>query len=430
MNKRAGEIEDAHEYTFDWAFADSKTGFPEWLRGDHGLFWITGKPGSGKSTLMKYLFRDHRTKQLLSENGRQILAITSFFFHSRGVETEKSFDGLLRSILYQLISQVPELVDCVADIYLEWEEQGLECPWSLNQLEMALKNMRQLAINGCIFLFIDALDEYSGSREHIARFIQSLALPVDAAANEKLKLRVCASSRPETTFISLLKGTPTFTLQDWTKGDIRRFADDRLKGCDRSDTDAILERITSEANGVFLWVKLVLDELWQPLCDMMSVENALSLLSNLPMHLPLFYEQMAKKISADNWPVFMALLELVLWLDYVNREDLNAVTAFYLAIEILQKKDQVKPRDISLTKDDDERRRSEMERRIKACSGGLIEITSTSRIQFVHQTVKSFIQDPQNRAIFNGKSTRDIVLAGTQRIMRLDILLLGKMDST
>jgi hypothetical protein len=82
-----------------------------------------------------------------------------------------------------------------------------------------------------------------------------------------------------------------------------------------------------------------------------------------------------------------------------------------------------------LTSTDDSRRRSEVERRIRACSGGLLEVTGT-RVQFTHQTVKSFIGDPQNSALFNGLSTRDMALSGVHRMMRLMIRLLGQMDST
>jgi len=119
MNERVGEVEDAHPHTFDWVFTSRETGFLDWLHGSDGLFWITGKPGSGKSTLMKYLVEDSRTKEGLSQHGLSILAMPAFFFHARGFETEKSFDGLLRSILFQLLSKIPALVESVANIYQE-----------------------------------------------------------------------------------------------------------------------------------------------------------------------------------------------------------------------------------------------------------------------------------------------------------------------
>lgn len=427
MNERVGEVERAHDHTFDWIFTHPDAEFLKWLRGDGGLFWITGKPGSGKSTLMKYILNDERTRDALSESGRNLLSMPVFFFHSRGVKTEKSFKGLLRSIIHQLISDVPELVDCVAGIYHEYDEQGQDCPWNLRQLETALNNLRRIDMEGFICLFIDALDEYSGRREDIARFIKRLVLPMGNADKGKLRIRVCASSRPETTFISLLKDIPSITIQDWTKGDIEKYAEDRLNDCDRTDTSVILREITNRADGVFLWAKLVLDEVWQPLCDGKSIDEGLSLVSKLPTDLPNFYKRMVKQIVLEDRPVFFAMFELALSSDYLM--GLDKLEAFCLVIDLLGKEDTVTAKDVSLAPADDARRLHDVGRRIRACSGGLLEI-SVSRVQFVHQTVKSFIQDEKNSDLFDGKSTRDMALAGLERRMLLVNLLVGKMDST
>jgi hypothetical protein len=430
MNERVGEVTRAHDHTFDWVFTNPETGFLDWLHSNKSLFWITGKPGSGKSTLMKYLLEDSRTQEALSKQGRPILSTPAFFFHARGVETEKSFDGLLRSILFQLLSEVPKLVDSVADIYREYKEENLVCPWTTLQLEKALDNIRQQQIEGCICLFIDALDEYSGRSEDIARFVKRLAAPMDTTDNQKLIIRVCASSRPWTAFTSLLKETPSFTIQNWTKEDIKKFAADRLGGCNRDNADLILDEITDRAEGVFLWVKLVLDELWQPLCDGKPIEDVRSLLSDLPTDLPEFYKRMVENIPKEDQPILMGMLELVLCSDY-RHIGLN-FAAFCLAVDLLQGSHSA-TKEVSLKPADDDRRQREVERRIRACSGGILEIAQSrneSRVQFVHQTVKSFIGDAQNSAMFNGKSTQDIAVAGMQRMMRLATLLTAHMDST
>jgi hypothetical protein len=137
---------------------------------------------------------------------------------------------------------------------------------------------------------------------------------------------------------------------------------------------------------------------------------------------------MVEQIHVEDRPVFMAMLELVLCFDY--NSSANMLEHFCLAIDIQQKRGRVTPKDINLTPAEDKRRQHEMEKRIKACSGGLLEISSKRRVQFVHQTVKSFIQDPQNSTIFDGKSTQDMALAGMRRMMRVTTLLVGKMDST
>ncbi|KAE8446926.1 hypothetical protein EG329_011557 [Mollisiaceae sp. DMI_Dod_QoI] len=428
MNERVGEVKTAYTHTFDWAFTNPKTGFLDWLHSNKSLFWITGKPGSGKSTLMKYLLNDSRTREVLSKQGRPILSTPAFFFHSRGVETEKSFDGLLRSIIFQLLSDIPRLVDSVADIYRSYLDENSIFPWTIPQLEKALDNIRQQHIEGCICIFIDALDEYSGRSEDIARFVKQLAAPMDD--NQKLILRVCASSRPWTAFTSLLNETPSFTIQDWTKEDIRKFTIDRLEGCNRDNTSFIVNDITHRAEGVFLWVALVLDELWQPLCDGKPMEDVRSLLSSLPTDLPEFYKRMIENLPKEDRPILMGMLELVLCSEYQERG--IKFPAFCLAIDLLQRSPSVE-NEISLKPADDQRRQREVERRIRACSGGLLEVAGPRiafRVQFVHQTVKSFIGDAQSSSILNGKSTRDMAIRGMERMMRLIIALIPQMDST
>lgn len=85
MNERQKQIGEPHQHTFEWIFSDAKAGFHQWLQSDSGLFWVKGKPGSGKSTLMKYILKDSRTRKALEmKYGSQSLTMPGFFFHSRG----------------------------------------------------------------------------------------------------------------------------------------------------------------------------------------------------------------------------------------------------------------------------------------------------------------------------------------------------------
>ena len=148
---------------------------------------------------------------------------------------------------------------------------------------------------------------------------------------------------------------------------------------------------------------------------------------------------MVGNIAEENHAVLICMLELVLCSEY---DEVN-FTAFCLAVDLFQRSSSA-TKEISLEPADDSRRRHEVERRIRACSGGLLEIAylpkigvyssdngdDKARVQFVHQTVKSFIGDPKNSAIFDGKLPKDMAVAGIQRMMRLMTLLIAHMGST
>lgn len=92
--------------------------FAHWLRSGHGVYWINGKAGSGKSTLMNYIRDDSRTLVLLEEwcSNRRLLTPT-FFFWNAGTRLQKSIDGLLRSLVYQMLRECPELIGCLSVSY-------------------------------------------------------------------------------------------------------------------------------------------------------------------------------------------------------------------------------------------------------------------------------------------------------------------------
>jgi hypothetical protein len=84
---RYDDIVAAHQDTFNWAPEDrakdsiSWPSLADWLRQDSGVYWISGKAGSGKSTFMKYLYRDPRFKESLKLwAGDYRLIVADFYF--------------------------------------------------------------------------------------------------------------------------------------------------------------------------------------------------------------------------------------------------------------------------------------------------------------------------------------------------------------
>lgn len=119
-------IEEAHEETFSWIFQPDRqlsvaeddvqpASFTKWLEEQSGVYWVNGKAASGKSTLMKYILAHSDTQRLLqrwadSSETSGALRFASFFFWASGTKEQRSQTGLLRSILYELLVQEPDLV--------------------------------------------------------------------------------------------------------------------------------------------------------------------------------------------------------------------------------------------------------------------------------------------------------------------------------
>ena len=133
---RQEQIKEAHRGTCQWIFqshqdetsheTDDKNGkakerpwsdFDEWLCGGQELYWISGKVGSGKSTLMEFLRseKSHIDARLAHWAGDTDLMTVFFYFCNPGTELQKSTRGLLRSLLYQIVDQRPNLVHLMMD---------------------------------------------------------------------------------------------------------------------------------------------------------------------------------------------------------------------------------------------------------------------------------------------------------------------------
>jgi hypothetical protein len=106
-------VESAYRSTFDWILTPPELGLTDWVRNGTCVFWINGKPGSGKSTAMKHIYQNLSKltggSSASPSNFRDVTA--KFFFFQRGSSIQKSLEGLLRSILFQVLSTIEELAE-------------------------------------------------------------------------------------------------------------------------------------------------------------------------------------------------------------------------------------------------------------------------------------------------------------------------------
>ncbi|KAK3904902.1 hypothetical protein C8A05DRAFT_13258 [Staphylotrichum tortipilum] len=199
MHDRFDMVDEAHYKTFRWIFevededatskptagvrVEERRGvnqranetFTTWLSSGEGLFHISGKPGSGKSTLMKYLGDHDGTHTNLTKwaDGRN-LVVAKFFFWRPGSRKQKSLDGLYQSLLHSVLKQRPDLI---SEIMPELWKEAREAPWQIQtNLSIPTKDIRaafdhliditSLDANHCFCFFIDGLDEYQGTAQN------------------------------------------------------------------------------------------------------------------------------------------------------------------------------------------------------------------------------------------------------------------------
>jgi hypothetical protein len=117
MDYRRDIIPEQHRKTFEWCFQRNSSPLVNWLKAGDNTFWICGKAGSGKSSSMKFLGNHHKTLAALRKwAGSCQLVIAEHFFYYAGSHMQKSHQGLLQSILSQVLpaasSQNPASIIC------------------------------------------------------------------------------------------------------------------------------------------------------------------------------------------------------------------------------------------------------------------------------------------------------------------------------
>ncbi|KAK8225294.1 hypothetical protein HDK77DRAFT_122935 [Phyllosticta capitalensis] len=289
--EREDEITEAQENTFRWLLEpppERNSEFVDFLQGNESMFWISGKTGSGKSTLMKFLFDHPALRENLSAwSGGETYATASFFFHRQGLSLQKSLEGLLRSLLYQLLEQSERLPGLLG--HLERRNKRSES-WTLKELETAFTNCMRDTPR--VFLCIDGLDEYtpaaktttsSNSAEDRDKDRIQIAKYVCRLTQSNRLLKICISSRPYPEFQRKFENTPGLQLHELTKDDIRAYIDSHFEDEDITDLhwqhltssdedndmlyeypgkcgsakEILRDRIAESSSGIFLWVALV-----------------------------------------------------------------------------------------------------------------------------------------------------------------------------
>ncbi|CAG8136981.1 unnamed protein product [Penicillium salamii] len=350
---------------------------PSKLAQHHGFLWIGGKPGSGKSTLMKFANAEMKSKT------RQKDAMTaSFFFNARGDTLEKTISGMFRSLLLQLLKGYPNLQVALDDPDQVPQNQT-GCP-SLNVLKALFTNAILSLGQRSLVCFIDALDECD--EQQVVDMVQYFEDLAEDSTAKGVRFRVCFSSR-HYPYISIRRGL-RLTLEDQSghAEDIETYITSRLLIKEPELVEELQPQLFAKAAGVFMWVILAVDILNK---EYRSGAMALRRkLADIPSDLSPLFKDILGRNSEDSEALKLCLL----WILYAKaplrpQEFYHALwSGLFLEGLADSQIPDVKSLGAGVGSD-------RLTRYVISSSKGLAEITKSSQpaVQFIHESVRDFL---------------------------------------
>ncbi|KAF6831911.1 hypothetical protein CMUS01_07149 [Colletotrichum musicola] len=406
-----GETQDSLDKT---RRKEAREQFQGWLSGRSGIFHISGKAGSGKSTLMKLLFTDAQSRvELRRWAGERKLIFARFFAFKAGDRLQWSFEGLQRPILFETLKQL------IAE---------------------------STKLDHCICFFIDGLDEFGDTeadRLHQERLAEQLNLWASTSENVK----ILVSSRPYRAFHDAFPNHQRIRFHQLTRDDITQFSRnifekdenfEKVKDCYKK----LVDRVVGDADGVFLWARLVMRSLILATRRSTKLAYLEKHLDRIPKDLNDLYDRLIFSIGVIDRPMAFKMLLLVAemetlsiklppvalsWIDDLDDTRFPAVAdlAPYTYKEVSDRENTV-------------------EEWLDECTKGLLEISTVSvempgddgesfrvprkTVQFFHRTVLDIVRESRLLQSFAGENPGFFTLETPSRLILAQLWFLDSSN--
>ena len=384
MDQRENLVEGAATDTCAWLLNHAE--YRTWLDRRHALLWIVGNPGAGKSTLMRFALQKACNRSDPSD------VVASFFFFGRGNDLQRSSCGLFRSLLHQLLDQIPEMLSDFIPIYekkckikqksesdIEWHETELRD--FLEQWILSASRDRSISI------YVDALDEAGEDvAEKLTEYFEKL---IEQLGPSKAGFAVCFSCRHHPDLVP--KNVSRICVDEENAQDIATYVRQKLTKCQLSDPAEAqeLEReIIAKASRIFQWVVLTIPVIIKAYKNGASVKKLRQEIEKTPGELEDLYGHILSEIEDEDKKRAAQLMQ---WVCFALRPLSLKELRYAMVVDITNDFNSLEEcqGSVGFAETDEQ-----MKKTVSSLSGGLAEtVESEDRqtVRFIHQSVNDYL---------------------------------------
>lgn len=278
-------LSSAHPGSCQWLFNSSS--FNTWLNSPdqaNRVLWLTGLPGTGKSTLAAKAV-DHIQRSFECQ----------FHFLLESHPIKRSAAYCLRAIAYQMASEHPDFAERLLRLHQDTQftavSQSFQVIW-----ETIFENIVfQMDFGSTLYWIIDGLEEADTPVLLVRHLIQ---------IRSRNPIKVLLFSRPKRELTSLVGSRLDSVsiepiLIEHTMADIQNFvssATSEVLPQDGHLQELVVSQIANRAEGSFLWTRLALDSLWDNWHTQTDIDTALG---KIPHDMKALYERMIRNVESQ-----------------------------------------------------------------------------------------------------------------------------------
>lgn len=386
------QLQPAHAQTRQWFLISPQ--YTAWKSGNGGVcnsgfLWIKGKPGTGKSTLMKYLYSIHSCQEDCT--------VLAFFFNARGAELEKSTLGCFRTLLFLLLDDREDLWKAIGHINKAGRSYIANNGWNMELLTETFKNAVELAAKQQpVECWIDALDECQDSEvEQMVSFFEDLD---ESIQSKGFPFRVCFASRHYPNIVAKKAVQVVLEEEPDQEVDIAKYIAAKLRLDDYIHKSEIESTVLKMSSNIFFWVVLVI-----PILNQAYARGRIPALRKCLEEIPPDLDALFRSILTRDEEDLHELLKCLQWILYsirpLNPWELHTAIQLSVRSNSSGHFSEIDPQLSSrATSPDDEMSTKELQYYVNSVSKGLAEITTSSTVQFIHESVGDFLRDQSGRS--------------------------------